>query len=80
MVVTNHQAGNDKMAQKTVIDKHKTINTKEERLALLALLVGRYSWAGAEVRSSATYQTNAGVSFLMWGGVCKWVGSEITAS
>ena len=43
MVVTNHQAGNDKMAQKTVtvIDKHKAINTKEERLALLALLVGR---------------------------------------
>ena len=35
MVVTNHQAGNDKMAQKTAIDKHKAINTKEERLALL---------------------------------------------
>ena len=34
-----HLAGNEKMAQKTAFDKHKAINTKEERLALLALLV-----------------------------------------
>ena len=30
MVVTNHQAGNDKVAQKTAIDKHKAINTGGE--------------------------------------------------
>ena len=35
MVVTHHQVGNDKMAQKTAIDKLKAINTKEERFVLL---------------------------------------------
>ena len=60
---------------------HKIINTKEERLALLA--ASRYSWAGAEGRSSASYQTTEMLMFLCWsrwGDVCKWVGSELTAS
>ena len=35
MVVTYHEAGNDKMAQKTAIDIHKAINTKGEKTSKL---------------------------------------------